>query len=34
MDLINGYGYLTLGVPDIEASAAFYQQVCRLAITG
>jgi len=33
MDLINGYGYLTLGVPDIEASAAFYQQVCRLAIT-
>jgi catechol 2,3-dioxygenase-like lactoylglutathione lyase family enzyme len=33
MDFINGYGYLTLGVPDIDASAAFYQQVCRLAIT-
>ncbi len=32
-DIVDGYGYLTLGVPDVEASAGFYQQVCRLAVT-
>jgi 2,3-dihydroxy-p-cumate/2,3-dihydroxybenzoate 3,4-dioxygenase len=33
MDIVDGYGYLTLGVPDVEASASFYQQVCRMAVT-